>query len=360
MIKKTSFIALFCIISAALPSVLRPVNLEALNASVRSVNTLVMYQDDGIVDISATIEWSVSGGEMHAFVYQGEKDIISFDSQKCWVDIPGSRRLPLVISKLGKDEYDIVIADGQGFSGTGFFVLHYQARVPVGLTVAGKSDTSAPAGVYFFFNWGPPDWEYNLALRITTIVFPINIPLSADIQPGTSLGPVSGDGVSPIIKELGLLTEPFVNQQNKIDWCAIPIEDGKNYFTLSFFQENVPPRSPQRLQFYLNAESPPVMAGLGISEEDLSDARSGGGSGKFSANNRTRGEPRRFPISPLVLFAGGILGLLAYRRKLKAFPAISALLEEIRWAGDAWDAPKIQAGSYQVPGKIPGIFILWR
>jgi len=91
MIKKPSLLAvLLCVIGA-----LFPLCLEALNASAQSVDTTLVYRENGIADITARIEYQASDGEMHAFTYQGEREIISFDSQKCWVDVPGNKRLPL-------------------------------------------------------------------------------------------------------------------------------------------------------------------------------------------------------------------------------------------------------------------------
>ena len=374
---KKGLLILFCAIAV-------PACLGALNASARSVSTILVYRQDGIADITARIEWSVSGGEMHAFSYEGEREIISFDPQRCWVDIPGNRRLPLEISKLGGNEYDIVIADGKGFSGIGYFVLSYRARAAVGLTASEQPDSDKSdqksGGVYFFFDWGPPDWEYRLNTRTTTLVLPIIVP------DGFDPGPVSGSNVSPFITELGLLTEEFVNRQNRIDWYATPGEDGDMYFTLRFHQDNVRARGTQRLEFYLDAESPAVAAGFGIGAEAIDAARAnagkgpvgsgrtsnaGTGTGQTAVDSGAEGQDRAgrrqtdgsdsshngsrlWPVAGLAFFGCGIFWLWAYHRKLKGFSAASALLEEIGWAGDAWEAPRIQAGSYQVPGKIPG------
>ncbi|MDR3276376.1 MAG: hypothetical protein LBT11_04060, partial [Treponema sp.] len=69
----------------------------ALDASAESVETAVVYRGNGQADVTSRIEWTASGsasnGQMHGFYYQGDSDIVSFDMDRCWADIPGGERL---------------------------------------------------------------------------------------------------------------------------------------------------------------------------------------------------------------------------------------------------------------------------
>ncbi len=329
----------------------------ALDAKVNSVDTTVVYRRDGEADVTVRTQWLVSDGEMHAFYFEGEQAPLSFDQNRCWADIPEGQRLPLEITRLSDSTYDIVLAGGRGFSGTGYIVLTYRAQLAragmTGLTQVPENTDGVPAGTYFYFNWSPVEWEYRLASRTTRIVLPVVIPDGISGADSPSGGAVSGENVSAYIAGLGFFTEKYVNSQNSIDWYGTEGEDGNRYLTFRFSQENVPPREHQQIQFYLNTADSSVMSGLGLTEQAVRQA--GASVPRSGSSTETRMQSAGSFVwiwAAAILASAGALALFLYHRKLKGFEKASAVLEETAWAGDDWEPPVIAAGSYQVPGKI--------
>ena len=97
----------------------------ALDASLDSADITVVLRTDGKADIYYSLEWSASGGQMHGFYFQGEAFKPVWDFEGCFAEINGTERLPLSIKDLGSGKYDVVLANGKGFSGKAYYYLHY-------------------------------------------------------------------------------------------------------------------------------------------------------------------------------------------------------------------------------------------
>ena len=148
------------------------------------------------------------------------------------------------------------------------------------------------------------------------------------------------------------ISEEFVNRENRIDYYGSPGSDGRHYLTLLFFQENVPARGSQELVLYFPADY------LRMELPAAGTAETGGGD-EFEEPYEPYVwvGPRQFwsarPWTALPVFGClAVLALVLYRRRLSAYQRAAAVLEGIAWAGDAWTPPRLQEGSYQVPGKV--------
>lgn len=299
--------------------------LGALDAALSSVEIDLVLRSDGKADIFYSLEWEASGGEMHGFYFMGTAAKPVFNAERCFADIPGDKRVGLDIKSLGGGKYDVVLADGLGFTGKAYYFLNYGADFSseglIGTTV------SDDYGTLFYFDWAPVDWEYSLQHRTVRIILPHE---------------VGGEEVSrSYVDDLGLLTEEYVNRENLIDYFGSKADDGTYYLTIVFHQEDVPAYEPMRLQFYL----PPEVLELG--DTDL-------GSRSMSGDSDTSWDGTEGPFLYFYIILAVALGLFIflYWRKDRGFPAAVESIEGIRWAGDNWVPPKLIVGSYQIPGKI--------
>ena len=228
----------------------------AISADLKTVDTVVTCNPNtGLAQITVTLEWFAED-QMHGFDFMGEQAPLEFINDKCWIDVVNGgnnvnagRRLPLTIKKSGS-KYLIDLSDGEGFTGTGYFVLTYSADLKdadmVGLTKGKFTDSNGSQNDInlFYFHWAPVEWAESLDSRTVRVVFPIEVKEGA-----------SGNSLSPELSDIHFMTEEFVNKQNSIDWYGTKGDDGKNYLTLRFYQENVSSYQSQELQFYISAEA---------------------------------------------------------------------------------------------------------
>lgn len=317
---------------------------QNLEAKIVSVDTALVYRSDGTADVTVKTSWNVSSGFMHAFYFDGEKAALTFNNQLCWAEglskSGRNERLPLEITKLSSSKYDVVITEGNGITGTVYFVLTYRAELAssgmVGLTqFVNKEGVNQNL---FYFNWAPVDWDDALVSRTTHIVLPLRVPSGTSTL---SQGAVSGGSEMSFIKDIGLMTEVNTTRSNKlIDWYGAPGNDGNQYFAIRFYQENVKPASSQPIQFYINADNASVTSQV-LSESavlsDVSDTFKKGqwdeSFGYDGSSSLSLSIPAFSILASIIVFSGGLFFLILYKKKREGFSSATALLEDISWAG---------------------------
>jgi len=304
----------------------------ALDAFLDSTDITVVLRADGKADIYYSLEWSASGGQMHGFYFQGEAFNPVWNPQGCFAEINGGKRVPLSIRDLGFGKYDIVLANGEGFSGRAFYHLNYAGDFAAAGLIG--STTSSELGELVYFDWAPVEWDQRLQSRTLRLVLPVTVG-------GGTLTATEREAVP-------LKTETWVNEENKMDFYGSPGSDGAFYLTLRFFQQNPGAGASQRIALYFPAGYLPLTAAL---------SRNGGpGAAGFDGTDSPDDSENDFWLTtPLALAIGAVLIVLAmalYYANLRRYGARAALVRQIAWAGDSWLPPKLFAGSYQVPGKI--------
>ena len=129
----------------------------ALSSDLVSDETTVVLRLDGKATVNYRLEWNVSSGTMHGFYFQGEAFEPVWDMERCWADLPGGARSALSIKNLGDGKYDVVLAEGKGFSGKAYYNLSYggdfAAVELIGRTVSEKGEK------LLYFDWAPVTWD---------------------------------------------------------------------------------------------------------------------------------------------------------------------------------------------------------
>jgi len=328
---------------------------RALTADLVSTEVTAFVRPDGAVELSYRFEWTASGGEMHGFYFQGERSVIGFNAEKCFADLPSGERVPLSITDMGAGKYDVVLAGGRGFRGKAYYFLSLAADFLASGSLARTE--SAEHGELAVFSWSPVAFEYSMEHRTVDVVLPVKV-ASEDLP------------LSPF-NDLGILTEPFVNEENLVDCRGSKGDDGY-YFTARFHDDSVAAYDEQPIAFYIPlAKLPTAMAeavragksvefAAGSSGSGGAAAPTTGGSGSSSysaySDDRPRDMPGRFrrnPAATVIPFAAVLaIVVAAIVSRQRKFAKAAAMVEGIAWAGDSWSPPKLFSGSYQVPGKI--------
>ena len=312
---------------------------QGVNADLVSVDATVFLRPDGKAEISQRLEWAANGGgEMHGFYFQGEPFEPVWNRDRCWADLPDGKRYALSIRDSGGRRYDVVIAQGRGFSGKAFYNLAYAGDF-ASQGLIGKT-RSADGKDLVYFDWGPPAWDEGLESRTLRIVFPRK---------------VGAEKLSDEEKAaIPLLSEKGVNAENKIDWYGTKADDGSFLLTGLFYETDIAARAEQRIRLYFPAGYLDF-SGAELSEPGADETESE--SPQFSEpapppdylERNLRARPAVAAALIAVLIA---LGLLLYSRRLSLFRRRKALLAGLAWAGDSWSPPKLLVGSYEVPGKV--------
>ncbi len=253
----------------------------ATSVTLGSVEMDVVVRTDGKAVFYESMDWQASGGEMHGFYFAGAAVQPVFNMDQCYADLAGKVRVGLSIRDMGSGKYDVVLANGRGFSGRAMYFLSYGGDL-VGPGRIGWTK-STQFGELFYFDWAAEQWDYPMEHRTIRVVLPIV---------------VAGEKVGPeILTQDGFRTEPYVNKENSIDAFGTKGSDGKYYLTLRFSQENLPAFQTQRLQFYLNRAAVPMAAGV------LAESTSAG-SGAAGTASGTRVEKHDSPKRSLRLLPG--------------------------------------------------------
>ncbi|PKL07428.1 MAG: hypothetical protein CVV51_14170, partial [Spirochaetae bacterium HGW-Spirochaetae-7] len=308
----------------------------ALTSDLVSSETTVVLRPDGKADVYYVVEWNVTGGDMSGFYFQGEAFKPVWNLDRCWADLPGGVRQPLLVKDLGNGRYDVILSAGRRFSGRAYYSMNYAGDFAAAGLVG--TTTSPEHGDLVYFDWAPVEWDEVLEYRAVRLVLPVR---------------VSGEKLSEAERAaIPMLTEEWVNAENRIDYYGSPGDDGAWYLTILFYQESPRANATQRLGLYFPAGYLPLSAGLGSRDATAVDAGVQGDGAAYAEAERTTF--RDSPVAALIVFALVIAAaLLLYARRVKAFAAKAEVVEGIAWAGDAWNPPKLFAGTYQVPGKVP-------
>jgi hypothetical protein len=208
---------------------------QSLQADLRWVEVEVALSPDGRAMVQYKVRWNVTRGTMGAFYFQGEQASIDWHRPGCGAVVDGQRRYDLDLKNLG-DRWDVVLAGGQRFGpGEITFVLTYFADYAAAGHVA---ETKSPEfGELVVFNWAPVQWDE--ALEHATVL--VRWPLVVD-QPELTLDEAS---------ELGLRTEPFVNQRYKLSYLgrrgtavSPPVEPaaGDRYLVIRAHRDQLSPK----------------------------------------------------------------------------------------------------------------------
>lgn len=208
-----------------------------------SVDTALVYRDDGYCDITMKSTWNVSSGSLSSFYFSGEKIPVQFNVHKSWAEAyikNEKKRFPLEILPVSRAAYDIIIADGISLSGQVEFVITYRVNLAsIGQSSLVYDTNSQEEKNYFYFNWEAVQWEYPVKTRTTKIVFPIAIETIEDFE---KLG-------------VSIFNETQNNTAN-IERSLVQGIDNKKYLALSFKQENLRARESQAIHLYFDADSP--------------------------------------------------------------------------------------------------------
>ena len=182
-----------------------------VDATLNSVEMDMVIRTDGKAVFWESLDWKASGGQMHGFYLQGTAVTPVFNPDQCYADLAGNVRVGLSITDLGSGKYDVVLANGRGFSGSALYFLNYGGD----LAGTGKIGwtTSSEFGKLFYFDWAAEQWDYPMGHRTIRIELPIV---------------VAGETVTADdLAKLGFRTEPYVNQENGIDQYGSKGDDGK-------------------------------------------------------------------------------------------------------------------------------------
>ena len=332
--KRTSIIVLAVLCAASMGAF-------GLSATLSSVEMDMVVRTDGKAVFYESLDWRVSGGQMHGFYFQGAAVKPVFNMDQCFADLGGNVRVGLDIRDTGNGRYDVVLAGGRAFTGSAMYFLTY------GGDLAGPQrigwTKSQELGELFYFDWAPEEWDQALDHRTIRIELPIE---------------VTGETVAPdVLTQVGFRTEPYVNQENSIDSYGSKGTDGKYYLTIRFHQEHVAVQQSQRIQFYLKRSVMPMAAG--ILSESTTTAPAGSTSPAAQPTPETNAAPRSAarplpgPVPMSITFAILLaLVILLYWLKTRGYNKTLEKVQGISWAGDNWIPPKLFAGTYQVKGKV--------
>ncbi|HVO40464.1 MAG TPA: hypothetical protein VMV03_15635, partial [Spirochaetia bacterium] len=312
----------------------------AVSADLKSVEIDMVVRPDGKADVYESLDWTATGGVMHGFYFEGAAVRPVFNMKQCYADLGGGRRVGLDIRDLGNRRFDVVLAGGQGFTGSAIYFLNYGGDLS-GPGLMGWT-RSASYGDLFYLDWAPEQWDEPLQHRTVRIVLPIK---------------VEGEKVdADVLSGLGFRTERYMNQENSIDAYGTKGADGW-YLTVRFHQEPVQARQTQRLQFYLDRAKVPMQAGV-LSESTSAGQGAGSAGGGAGAPGVTAPPGAGLwpypgiPVAVIVFAVMAAIVLLLYVLKTRGYGKTLEKVEGIRWAGDNWIPPKLYGGTYQVKGKI--------
>ncbi len=142
-----------------------------VSADLRSVEMDVVIRTDGKADFYESLDWQATGGQMHGFYFQGAAVSPVFNMKQCYADLSGNKRVGLDIKDLGGGRYDVVLAGGQGFTGSAMYFLAYGGDLAAAGLVGWTK--SVDFGELFYFDWAPEQWDEPLSHRTVRIILPV-------------------------------------------------------------------------------------------------------------------------------------------------------------------------------------------
>jgi hypothetical protein len=220
---------------------------QSLQADLRWVEVEVALAPDGRAMVQYKVRWNVTRGTMGAFYFQGEQAPIDWHGPGCGAVVDGQRRYDLDLKNLG-DRWDVVLAGGQRFGpGEITFVLTYFADYAAAGHVAATK--SPEFGELIVFNWAPVQWDEALEHATVLVRWPLVVG-----QADLTLDEAS---------ELGLRTEPLVNQRYKLSYLgrrgtavSPPVEPaaGDRYLVIRAHRDQLSPKEKFPLTYYVPAK----------------------------------------------------------------------------------------------------------
>jgi hypothetical protein len=278
---------------------------------------------------------------MSGFYFQGEAFKPAWNLDRCYADLENGQRVPLDIKDLGSGRYDIILAGSKRFSGRAYYNFNYAGDFSKAGLI-GRT-TSPEHGELVYFDWAPVEWDEDLEYRALRLVLPVAVGAEALSDEEKAAVP--------------MLTEPGVNEENRIDYYGSLGADGRHYLSILFYQENPRAYASQLLELYFPADFLPLSAELGERASGSPDDAGAGvdeSEGSYTDYYPSReSDLKTRPLLAALAIGLSIAASLAlYYRRAKAHAQKAALVKGIAWAGDSWSPPKLFAGSYQVPGKV--------
>jgi len=197
----------------------------AVDARLVSTDVTVVLRPDGKAQVFYRTEWEVSSGTMSGFYFEGEAFDPVWNFDRCFADLDNGTRVALKIDPMGgNNKFDVILAGGKRFSGRAYYNLSYAgdfaARSLVGTTVNDAGENLV------YFDWAPVEWDYGQDHQVIRLVLPVVIAAEKLTQ-------AEWDAVP-------MLTEEYVNSENKIDYYGTKGDDGQYYLTAQFYKEKPP------------------------------------------------------------------------------------------------------------------------
>ncbi len=311
------------------------------------VESEVTVDRDGKAQISYAVRWTVSGGPLHGFYFEGFQETPVFDMTGSYALDAAGKKYALEIVKVSEKKYDIILADGAAFNDG---QITYFFRYAADLEGAGNlTQTMAGDKRMVVFNWSPVQWQDRMSHQAVTVRFPV-------IAPGETAD-------DAFLKDAGFLTEKFVNERYSIDYPFVKNEDGENIFSVRFFRRNLGSRYHFQIQTYLDARyfSLKTMAYGGLLKGPPQKTKYLPAEEEYYFNRYFPGTMLAgLPISRgeavfLTLIMAGVFCVLPFfimtikhKSMLSAAEGISA----VNWDGAEWTPPKLQVGTFRKPGKV--------
>jgi len=201
------------------------------------VESEVILDKDGKAQVSYTVRWTGTGGQLHGFYFEGFQETPVFDSAKAYAVDNAGRRYGLDIKRLSSTKYDIVLANGEAFSNG---EITYFFRYACDLQASGNlTQTIADGRKLAVFNWSPVQWDDALEHEALVVRYPVEL-ASAKVD-------------DAVLAKLNFRTEKFVNERYMIDYPTVANAAGKHIFSTRFFRKNLDSRYHFQVQVYLDA-----------------------------------------------------------------------------------------------------------
>ena len=196
------------------------------------VEVQLALDGDGHAAVTYETRWRTSG-TMHGFYFQGEAATPRFRGGEAM--LPGGRRVPLSITPVEGNRWDVVLAGGQAWGpGEATYTFSYDADLAsAGLVAVTRPPDGPPLTV---FNWSPVEWDEPLEHETLVVRF-TSVP-----------APRAGTLTLEDAAAAGLRTEPWVNERYLITYRG---EGDPPSLWVRFHQERLPARGSQRVQLYL-------------------------------------------------------------------------------------------------------------
>ena len=313
-------------------------------ANLGFVETDVILQPDGNAIVYYTVRYNlVPGKAMMAFTMSGFDRISPvFDRENAWVITDDNTSYPIDIVNLGGGKYDIINAGKRRLGGD---YLTYKFRFAANMAEAGylAETTSADGRRLMVFNWAPTEWDEPMEHYTVRI----NYPLAFPAESGTR------EEVEQFLLENDFSTEQWMNDRYLIDYRVQMLNETPRV-QVQLHRENLPARYSFKIQQYITEDIFDIDGAItdydkGQHEDGLEDGRNDWRPQDFG-NSKGKSSGR----TALVVVMLGIFAVtvLAVGKKHRSMVQAQATLDEIQWARDDWEPPKLEIASFRKDGTV--------